>query len=212
MGVHYQIGYNLSRFLARTLFDFRVLHRERMIEEGGVILAMNHQSYLDPPLAGIACRREIYFLARKSLLTWPVIGPILPKVNVIPVDQERADSAALKTVIKVVRGGGCTIIFPEGSRTPDGELKPAQPGLGFVVARTLAPVVPMRIYGAHAAFPRGGRPRFFTPISVVIGEPMFFTEEECKSAGRDAYQQISDRVMTRISELQNAPECTDGVP
>lgn len=49
-----------------TLFDFRVVHPERIIEEGGVILAMNHQSYLDPPLAGIACRREIHYLARKT--------------------------------------------------------------------------------------------------------------------------------------------------
>jgi len=212
MGVHYQIGYSLSRFLARTLFDFRVLHRERMIEEGGAILAMNHQSYLDPPLAGIACRREIYFLARKSLLKWPIIGPILPKVNVIPVDQERADSAALKAVIKVVGEGHCTIIFPEGSRTPDGELKPAQPGLGFVVARTLAPVVPMRIFGAREAFPRGGRPRVFRPITVVLGEAMFFTREECERAGRAAYQQISDAVMARIAALHDEPDVSNAVP
>jgi 1-acyl-sn-glycerol-3-phosphate acyltransferase len=183
-----------------------------MIEEGGAILAMNHQSYLDPPLAGIACRREIYFLARKSLLRWPVIGPLLPKVNVIPVDQERADSAALKAVIKVIRQGHCTIIFPEGTRTPDGELQPAQPGLGFVVARTLAPVVPMRIFGAREAFPRGGAPRIFTPISVVIGEAMHFTREECESAGRDAYQQLSHRVMQRIAELRPDANVLETVP
>jgi 1-acyl-sn-glycerol-3-phosphate acyltransferase len=212
MGVHYQIGYNLSRFLARTLFDFRVLHPERMIEEGGAILAMNHQSYLDPPLAGIACRREIYFLARKSLLGWPIIGALLPKVNVIPVDQERADSAALKAVIKVVRDGHCTIIFPEGTRTHDGELGSAQPGLGFVVARTLAPVVPMRIFGAREAFPRGGRPRIFTPICVVIGEPVRFTTDDCERAGRDTYQQISDRVMERIAALRNEPDASSSVP
>ena len=210
MGVHYQIGYHLSRFLARTLFDFRVLNAERMIEEGGVLLAMNHKSYLDPPLAGIACRREIYFLARKSLLQWPVIGPVLPKVNVIPVDQERADSAALKTVIRVVRDGHCTIIFPEGSRSPDGELGPAQPGLGFVVARTRAPVVPMRIFGAREAFPRGGRPRIFTPIRVVIGEPIRFSAEACE--GRGAYQQISDRVMQSISALRDEPDVSSAVP
>ena len=78
MGVHYQFGYRLAQFLARTFFDFRVVHRERIIEEGGAILAMNHQSYLDPPLAGIACRREIHYLARKTLLEWPILGPILP--------------------------------------------------------------------------------------------------------------------------------------
>jgi 1-acyl-sn-glycerol-3-phosphate acyltransferase len=92
---------------------------------------MNHQSYLDPPLAGLASHREIYFLARKTLLQWPLIGPILPKLNVIAVNQERADMSALKAVIKVVRAGHCALIFPEGSRTVDGHLERAQPGLGF---------------------------------------------------------------------------------
>src|SRR5438552_1968372 len=122
----YWFGYNLSKAIARTFFSFKVIHRERIIEQGPAILAMNHQSFLDPPLAGIACRRDIYFLARKTLLEWPVLGPIFPKLNVVPVDQERADMSALKTVIRLVKAGGCTIIFPEGSRTPDGNLQPAQ--------------------------------------------------------------------------------------
>src|ERR1700744_4507785 len=153
MGSHYQFFYHLSRFLGRTFFDFRAVHAERIIEEGGAILAMNHESYLDPPLAGIACRRELHFLARKTLLKWPILGPILPDMNVIPVDQERADMSALKTVIKLVRAGQATVIFPEGGRTLDGQLQPAQPGLGLVIAKTMAPVVPMRIFGAHKAFP-----------------------------------------------------------
>src|SRR4028119_86254 len=116
MGGVYWVGYHLSKILARTFFSFRVINRERIIEEGGVILAMNHQSYLDPPLAGIACRREIYYLARKTLLDWPILGPLFPKLNVIPVNQERADMSALKAVIKLVRAGHSTVIFPEGSR------------------------------------------------------------------------------------------------
>jgi 1-acyl-sn-glycerol-3-phosphate acyltransferase len=206
MGIHYQFGYNLSRFFARTLFDFRVVHGERMIEEGGVILAMNHQSYLDPPLAGIACRREIYFLARKTLLDWPILGPVLPKVNVVPVDQERADSRALKTVIKLLRSGHCTLIFPEGSRSLDGQLQQAQPGLGLIIAKTLVPVVPMRIFGAHEAFPRGGAPRFFTPITVVIGEPIYFSQADCADDDqRDLYQRLSDRVMSCIAAISFEP-------
>src|SRR5689334_7090867 len=100
MGAWYQLGYRLSQLIGATLFDFRVVHRERIINEGGVILAMNHQSYLDPPLAGIACHREIHYLARKTLLQWPILGPIFPHLKVIPVDQDRADMSALKTVIK----------------------------------------------------------------------------------------------------------------
>jgi 1-acyl-sn-glycerol-3-phosphate acyltransferase len=184
------------------LFNFEVVHRERIIEKGGAILAMNHESYLDPPLAGIACRRELYYLARKTLLDWPILGPILPDMNVIPVDQDRADMSALKAVIKIVRNGGATVIFPEGARTLDGQLQPAQPGLGLVIAKTLAPVVPMRIFGAHRAFPRGGKPRPFTPITLVVGQPMFFTKEDLVGEGRAMYQGLSERVMERIASIQ----------
>ena len=202
MGVHYQFGYRIAQFLARTFFDYRVVHRERIIEEGGAILAMNHESYLDPPLAGIACHREIHYLARKTLLDWPVLGPILPHLNVIPVDQERADMSALKNVIRLVRAGHSTVIFPEGSRTLDGDFMPALPGLGLVIATTLAPVVPMRIFGARRAFPRGGRPRLFTPITLVVGEPMYFTKADLIGEGRELYQSLSERVMQRIGAIE----------
>jgi len=201
MGAWYQFSYRLSQLLAGVLFDFRVVHRERIPAEGGVILAMNHQSYLDPPLAGIACPREIHYLARKTLMSWPVLGPIFPQLNVIPVDQERADMSALKSVIKLVRRGECTVVFPEGSRTPDGQLQPAQPGLGLIIAKTLAPVVPMRIFGAYEAFPRGGKPRFFRPVTLVVGEPIFFTEADLVGTGRNLYQRLSERVMERIAVI-----------
>jgi 1-acyl-sn-glycerol-3-phosphate acyltransferase len=197
----YWFGYHLSRLLARLFFSFRVIHRERMLNEGGVILAMNHQSYLDPPLAGICCDRPIYFLARKTLLEWPILGPIFPSLNVVSVDQERADMSALKTVIRLVKAGHCTVVFPEGSRTLDGNLQPAQPGLGLIIAKTLAPVVPMRIFGAREAFPRGGRPRPH-PITIVIGEPIRFTREDIVEHGRETYQKLSERVLERIAALE----------
>jgi 1-acyl-sn-glycerol-3-phosphate acyltransferase len=202
MGAVYQVCYNLSKVIARTCFAFRTVHQERIIEEGGAILAMNHQSYLDPPLAGISCRREIYYLARKTLLDWPILGPIFPKLKVIPVDQERADMSALKAVIKLVRAGNCTVIFPEGSRSLDGQLQPAQPGLGLIIAKTLAPIVPMRIFGAHEAFPRGGRPQLFEPITLVVGEPMRFTEADFTKSGRELYQSLSEQVMERIAAIE----------
>ena len=206
MGLTYTLGYNLSKLIAKTLFGFRVYGRERIIEEGGCLLAMNHESFLDPPFAGICCRRQIHYLARKTLLDWPVVGRLMPKVNVIPVDQERADMSAIKTVIKLVRAGHCTVIFPEGSRTLDGALMAAQPGLGLIIAKTLAPVVPMRIFGARAAFPRGGRPRIFTPVHIVVGEPIRFTKDDLVGEGRELYQRLSDRVLARISEIRDVKE------
>lgn len=202
MGAWYTFGYHFSKLVARTYFSFKVVHPERIIETGGALLAMNHQSFLDPPLAGICCRRGIYFLARKSLLDWPVLGPILPKLNVVPVNQERADMSALKTVIKLVRAGNCTIIFPEGGRTEDGKLQPAQPGIGLVIAKTLVPVVPMRIFGAFEAYPMGAKFPKPRRITIVVGEPIIFTEADLVGEGRELYQRLSERVMERIAAIQ----------
>src|ERR1700757_2516910 len=111
MNFYYWVGYHFSRLAGRLLFGLRVLHRERMIQSGPVILAMNHQSYLDPPLAGTACDRAIYFLAKRSLLNAPVFGWLLPKLNVIPVDQEGVDRSALKAVIRVLKAGHGVLVF-----------------------------------------------------------------------------------------------------
>jgi 1-acyl-sn-glycerol-3-phosphate acyltransferase len=198
----YRFGYKLSWLLARLLFRFEVTGRDKIPNTGGCILAMNHESYLDPPLAGMCSRRPIFFLARKTLLEWPVLGPIFPKVNVVPVDQDRADMSALKTVIKLVRNGQCTIVFPEGSRTLDGALQPAQPGLGLIIAKTLVPVVPMRIFGSHEALPRGKKGLHLGKIRLVVGDPIYFTEADLQGSGRDLYQRLSERVMQTIAAIK----------
>ena len=201
MNFYYWLGYHLSRLIGRLFFHFRVIYRERMLQSGSVILAMNHQSYLDPPLAGTACDRAVYFLARRTLLDVPLLGWLLPKLNVIPVNQEGIDRSALKGLIRVLKAGNAVLVFPEGSRTVDGKLQPAEPGLGLVIAKTLAPVVPMRIFGAHEALPRGGG-LHFVPITIVIGEPIFFTAADLNPAGKDLYNRLSQRVMDAIVALQ----------
>lgn len=201
MNFYYWLGYHLSRILAKIFFRFRILHRERMIQTGPVILASNHQSYFDPPLAGNASDRAIYFLARRSLLNVPVLGWLLPKLNVIPVDQEGVDRSALKGIIRVLKRGECALLFPEGSRTVDGKLQPAQPGVGLIIARTMAPVVPMRIFGAHEALPRSGGFRFH-PITVVVGEPIYFSETDLQPRDKNLYAHLSQRVMEAIAALK----------
>lgn len=202
MNPYYWVGYHFSRILAQIFFRFRILHRERMIQTGPVILAMNHQSYFDPPLAGNACDRAIYFFARRNLLNVPVLGRILPKLNVIPVDQEGIDRRALKALIQVVKAGNAALVFPEGSRTLDGSLQPGLPGIGLAIAKTLAPVVPMRIFGAHEALPRGGGFSFHR-ITIVVGEPIYFTAADVdRAGGKDVYARISQRIMDAIAALR----------
>ena len=201
MNFYYWLGYHFSRLIGRLFFRFRVVHRERMIQSGPVILAMNHQSYLDPPLAGTTCDRAIHFLARRTLLDVPLLGWFLPKLNVIPVNQEGVDRSAIKALIRVLKAGNGVLLFPEGSRTLDGKLQPAEPGLGLVIAKTLAPVVPMRIFGAHEAMPRGGGGLHFVPIIIVIGEPIFFTAADLSTPGKNLYGRLSERVMDAIAAL-----------
>ena len=202
MNFYYWLGYHFSRLAGRLFFRFRVVHRERMIQKGGVILAMNHQSYLDPPLAGTTCDRAIYFLARQTLLDAPLLGWLLTKLNVIPVNQEGVDRGAIKALIRILKAGNGVLIFPEGSRTLDDKLQAAEPGLGLVIAKTLAPVVPMRIFGAHEALPRGGGSLCFVPITIVIGEPIFFSADDLSPPGKDLYGRLSQHVMDAIASLR----------
>lgn len=201
MNPYYWFCYHLIKVCGRIFFRVRVLHRERMINHGPVILASNHESYLDPPLVGAVADRAIFFLARKTLLEGSFFGWLLPKLNVIPVDQEGNDRSALKALIRILKAGEGTLVFPEGERTLDGRLRPALPGLGFVLAKTLAPVVPMRIFGAREAWPRGSSRVRFRPITIVVGEPIYFTAADLQPPGKEIYQRLSQRVMDAITAL-----------
>ena len=204
MNPYYWFCYSLVRLFSRIFFRLRVLHRERMINHGPVILASNHQSYLDPPLVGSICDRAIFFLTRKNLLEGPVLGWLLPKLNVIPVDQEGKDRSALKALIRILKADEGTLVFPEGGRTVDGNLQPALPGVGLVIAKTLAPVVPVRIFGAFEAWPIGQTLFRFRRITIVIGEPIYFTESDLEPRGKDLYLRLSQRVMDAIAALSPA--------
>ena len=187
-----------------------------MVEEGPLILASNHQSYFDPPLVGICSQRGVYYLARKTLLQIPLLGKLLPYINVILVDRDGNDMSALKTVIRTVKSGNGVVLFPEGTRSPDGTLQRGKAGIGLVIAKTGAPVQPMRIFGSYEAFPKGSGSITACPISVVVGEAIYFTPEEldpdsCGGDERLLYQRLSDRVMEAIAEL-HLPESLPSAP
>jgi len=201
MTLVYNIFYNLSKIFAKTFYSMKVIHPERMIEEGPLILAVNHSSYFDPPLAGICSKRAVYYLARKDLMKWPILGPLFPQMNVIPVERGGNDMSALRDVIKKVREGNGIVLFPEGTRSKDGNLQSAKAGIGLIIAKTRAPVLPIRIFGAYEAFPKGTKGLKLTKIKVVLGEPIHLTKEDVEPATRDTYQNISNRVMEAIAKL-----------
>jgi 1-acyl-sn-glycerol-3-phosphate acyltransferase len=199
----YRFGHIVSRALAHVCFDYRVIHPERLIEEGPVLIVCNHSSYLDPPMVGIAYRRAIWFLARKSLFrgfgAW-----LYPRLNVIPVDQEGPDMSGLKNIIRLLHRGERVLLFPEGARSFDGAMRQGEPGVGLVVARTRAPVQPVRLFGTHEALPRGSALPRPSKIRLVVGEPLLFPESEL-GRGRDVYARLSHRMMAAIDGLRLSP-------
>jgi 1-acyl-sn-glycerol-3-phosphate acyltransferase len=197
----YRLGYTISKVVAKLGFRLRIYGRENLIEDGPAILASNHASYLDPPLVGVSCRKDVYFLARKSLFERPVIGPLIAQLNTVPVDRDRGDVGAVRAMIKLLKSGNRVLVFPEGTRSKDGNLQPARAGVGLLIAKSLAPVVPVRVFGSYAALPRSGGIRF-VPITVVIGKPLFFTKQDLGTDERAAYQVLSDRVMAAIAALE----------
>ena len=197
----YRLGYTISKVVAKLGFRLRTYGRENLIEDGPAILASHHASYLDPPLVGVCCRKDVYFLARKSLFERPVIGPLIAQLNTVPVDRDRGDVGAVRAMIKLLKSGNRVLVFPEGTRSKDGNLQPARAGVGLLIAKSLAPVVPVRVFGSYAALPRSGGIRF-VPITVVIGKPLFFTKQDLGTDERAAYQVLSDRVMAAIAALE----------
>ncbi len=197
----YLLGYSLSKALAKTFFNYRVIGAENMIEEGPCIIAANHCSFFDPPLVGVACKRAIHYLARKSLLEWPILGPIFPDLNVIPVDRKNADRSALMGAIRVVKNGGAVLIFPEGTRSPDGNLQPAQPGLGMIMAKTGAPVVPVRLRGSYEVFNRHMKLPVLGSVDIRIGRPIRVVGTSDSFEARENYLKMSANVLASIAVL-----------
>jgi 1-acyl-sn-glycerol-3-phosphate acyltransferase len=208
MNVSYFIGWHGFRVLFATWFRWKVFHAERVPLSGSVILAGNHASYLDPPLIGAGVRREINYLARESLFRFPVLGAILRSWNCVPVDRDAGSGRGLKTILQRLEKGGAIILFPEGTRTHDGQLQPARSGIGLTVIKSTAPIVPVRVFGTYEAY--GRHLKFPRPRRVVVkyGEPMHFEKlrAEAKSCSRprlkEIYQEIADQIMVAIARLE----------
>lgn len=201
----YRICHTLTRGIARATLNFRVIDPENLIEDGPALICANHVSFFDPPLVSICFEKEIHFLARHTLYSNPVARWLFPRLNVTPIDQDRAGMSGLKTMVRLLAGGNRVLIFPEGGRSPDGGLQPAAGGAGLVTAKSRAPVIPIRLFGAYEALPMGAaRPRLVT-VTAVIGKPLRFTDEKYP-ATREGYQLISDTIMESIAALSCPPD------
>jgi len=204
----YRMGWSFYRLVFSTYFRWHVFNPERVPRHGPVILASNHASHLDPPLIGAGLPRALNYLARESLFSLPVGGWILRKVNAVPVDRDGAGAAGLKAIFNRLQQGGAIVLFPEGTRTRDGALQTARAGVGLVVIKSTAPVVPVRVFGTFEAWSRHQRVPSPKSVAVKYGFPMGFEflRAESKSCGKDRlkeiYQEASDEIMRTIAGLR----------
>lgn len=154
------------------LMRYRAEGLERYPADTGALLLINHQSYLDPMLVGLPLRRPVSFLARDSLFRVPVIGWILKKTYVMPINRERAGTASIRTAISRMQEGYLVGVFPEGTRTESGEIGDLKPGFIALIRRVDQPIIPVGISGAYRAMPRGSLLIRPARVAVYVGEPL----------------------------------------
>ncbi len=203
MNILYWLCVTLARLTGKVMFSLKVEGIENLVKagEGGTIIAANHQSFLDPPLVAAACKGQIHFLARDTLFKG-VFGKLIKAVNAIPISQSGADLASLKAIIGEVKKGNRVLVFPEGTRTQDGEIKSAAAGIGMIVAKSKAIVQPVYIEGAFEAWPRNEKKPKRSPVKITFGERLDFSDLG-RVKSKEQYQEIADTIMAKISELKD---------
>ena len=176
---------------------------EHVPRHGGFIVAASHASLLDPPIVGAMVPRQTSAFARRTLWKGGVISWWLDTVGVIPVDRDSgSDVVAIRRVLQALKQDKGIILFPEGTRTPTGQLQRAKAGVGFMACRTGVPVVPARVFGTFEAFGRNGPLRLGAPVSVVFGRPLLAADYDDRSEGKERYQHASERIMSAIAALE----------
>jgi len=189
--------------LAAAVFGFRLYGWHRMPRQGAVVLASNHQSFLDPPFLGATCPRNTRFLARKTLFIGP-LGWVMRRLGAIPMDRDSPDLGGLKEAVGSLQDGGVLLVFPEGTRSRDGGLGVFRPGVSMLARRGNAVVVPCVIRGAFDAWPRWSPvPRPFFPIRVHYGDVVAPREGE-------GPRELGERVECALRELWEASERAGG--
>ena len=142
------------------------------------------------------------FFARKTLWSNRVASWWLDRVETIPVERDSGDVGAIKRVLQALKQNRAVVLFPEGTRSPDGHLQKPKAGVGLMACKTGVPVVPCRVYGSFGAFGKGSSiPRLGTPVSIVFGPPIPAADYDDPTAGRARYETAAQRIMDRIAAL-----------
>ncbi|MFQ5803036.1 MAG: lysophospholipid acyltransferase family protein [Candidatus Methylomirabilales bacterium] len=196
--------------LIMPVFRFRVVGKEEVPTTGGVILAANHVSYLDPVFIGVALvERQLHFMAKEELFRSPLFGGIIRRLHAFPVRRGQGDHAGIRQCLRLLDQGEVLLVFPEGTRGDGLALREAEEGIGLLAARARCPVVPVHVQGTDKVLPRGQRIPRVHPVTVYFGHPLRLAGENSRKERRWSYRRLSEQVMKEIAELRaraHAPE------
>ena len=202
----------LFRMIFRVWFRWRVHHRERVPAQGSVILASNHVCYLDPVFVVRTLKRMVVALARADAFRFFLIGVLLRSWGVVPVDKS-GTGGGLKTFLTRLRAGDAVIMYPEGTRSFTGQIQSPQAGIGLIIIKDDAPVVPVKVFGAFEAY---GRHHFFPrpyKVEIKFGEPLDFTglraeakQTKDKKRLKELYQQATSDLLHAIATMDPGPD------
>ncbi len=179
--VWYELILQPTAFLAQFGFSLRVQGRRNVPRAGGLLVVANHQSYLDPPLVGVAAARHLSYLAKKSLFNHQPLGWLIGSVGAVPINREAAGTEGIKTALALLKQGRAVLIFPEGGRSENGLMQPLMPGVVVLIRRSGVPILPVGVAGTYQAWPPHRTLPRLSPIAwpatgagvaVVIGKPI----------------------------------------
>lgn len=186
----------LAIILAKILFRLEVRGKENVPGKGGFILASNHASYLDPVILGVACPRQLNFMARDDLFNIPLFGRLIRSVGAFPLKRYSADISGMKEALRRLSQGWGLVVFPEGSRAFDGLFNKVQPGIGFLAIKSKVVLIPAFIEGTHRALRRGSR--FIRPAKIKV----HFGQQIKIESSRVNYQDIAQKVTQEIKRIE----------
>jgi len=196
MGCFYSVAQMLTRLTCVLAFRMRAFGIGNVPRRGRVVLASNHQSFLDPVLVGVPLPRELRYMARRSLFRRPRFARLLRALGGLAVRRGAADLGAIRAGIGLLRAGQGLVLFPEGTRSADGRVGRFLPGFAVLAARADAPIVPVAIDGAFAAWPRQRRLPRPGRVCVRYGEPL-----DPPANGRAAAEAAAAAVERRVRAL-----------
>jgi 1-acyl-sn-glycerol-3-phosphate acyltransferase len=202
-GVAKRLWYDWLRFVCRltalVVFRVRCQNRQRVPDVGGGLVLSNHQSHLDPVLIGLACDRRLNFLARQSLFGFAPFRWLIESLDAIPIDREGSGLGGLKETLRRLKRDELVLIFPEGTRTPDGEVQAFKPGFVALARRAGKPLAPVGIDGAFASWPRSRWLPRPAVIHIEFGAPL----SPAEVAALDD-QALVQEIESRVRECQQA--------